>query len=174
MAPASRPKAKTKVKAKGKKRAGESRARVDSQGDDEGSHLPGMDESFQVAVSPYGLKPEEEAELEELEARFDRRHTLITNNHSWSQVCKSHHKRSSQLPFELHEIYRIWLLTKPIREGEMQLHVEDLPRRLCEGRGALKDGLKLPYPSGPHWQRLVSDVNFRKTHKDKVLLGAGL
>ena len=37
-----------------------------------------------------------------------------------------------------------------------------------------KDGLKLPYPSGPHWQRLVSDVNFRKTHKDKVLLGAGL
>ena len=60
------------------------------------------------------------------------------------------------------------MLTKPERGGEQTLHVEDLPKSLCDGRGPLKEGLSLPYPSGPHWQRLLASHEYRKMHGDRL------
>ena len=37
----------------------------------------------------------------------------------------------------------------------MQLSVEDLPKDVCLQRIPLRQGLILPYPSGPHWHRLL-------------------
>ena len=48
------------------------------------------------------------------------------------------------------------------------MHIEDLPKSLCESRGKLRAGLKLPYPSGPHWQNLISNHAYQKKHSDKL------
>ena len=57
--------------------------------------------------------------------------------------------------------------------GNHVLTPHDLPKRLCEGRGPVKQGLTLPYPSGPHWNNLVSNKVARKSyahglHEDDV------
>ena len=51
---------------------------------------------------------------------------------------------------------------KPLRSGEGQLTVDDLPLEQCKGRGKLPAGLKMPYPSGPHWGKLKNDALYRK------------
>ena len=97
------------------------------------------------------------ATLEEADARDVKDHTIITDGkHSFSRACRDLHKIHHNLPFEQHNLYRLWLLTKPIRSGEMQLYVEDLPKDVCLQRIPLNQGLILPYPSGPHWHRLLS------------------
>ena len=97
------------------------------------------------------------------------KHRIVTNGkQSWSRVCKQHHSLYKQLPHEHHNLYRIWLLTKPIERGEQELHVEDLPKSVCLGRAFLKEGLQLPYPSGPHWQRLIGDHTYSKSHSNRV------
>ena len=68
------------------------------------------------------------------------------------------HKVYNNLPHERHNIYRLWLLTKPIRYEESQLYVENLPKDRCDSRSPLDAGITLPYPSGPHWNRLCADL----------------
>ena len=60
------------------------------------------------------------------------------------------------------------MLTKTDKRGEHELHVEDLPKSLCESRSYLKAGIHLPYPSGPHWPRLVGNNAYRKLHQDRL------
>ena len=129
----------------------------------------GLPSTQELHVQAYGLDMDEELELEELEAKLMHKLTLKTDGYtSWSKVCKHMHSVFKQLPFEHHHIYRIWLLTKPKRGGERALHTEDLPKSLCDGRGPLKEGLLLPYPSGPHWQRLLGNHEYRKMHGDRL------
>ena len=101
-----------------------------------------------------------EAEPERLERDSMRSRDIITDGHtSWSRICKMVHKHQKQLPHELHNLYRLWLLhvTRPTQPGENVLTARDLPKRFCEGKGSLKQGLTLPYPSGPHWNNLLSN-----------------
>ena len=98
-----------------------------------------------------------------------RRHTLVTTGtQSWSHVCKHMHNITRNLPFEARDSYRLWLLTKPVRDGEKELQVEDLPKTLCESRGYLPKGLVIPYPSGPHWQRVLRDAEFRSGLEERL------
>ena len=126
----------------------------------------------EVQVEVYGLDPTADLQLEGMEARHMRKYTLTTDSRtSWSKICKHMHKLFHQLPHEHHKLYRLWLLTKPSKErGEAVLHVEDLPKTTCDGRGYLQKGLHIPYPSGPHWNRLLGDATYRKQHGNKVSL----
>ena len=120
-------------------------------------------------VDAYGLRDEDEKELEELEARLVRKYKIVTDGQtSWTRVCKMMHAHLRQLPFVHHDTYRLWLLTKPLRSGEKQLFVEDLPKDLCKSRSYLPQGLELPYPSGPHWIRLCSNKGYYKEYGDKL------
>ena len=76
--------------------------------------------------------------------------------------------RHQHLPQSQHDVYRLWLLTKPLRAGETSVTVEDLPKALCEGRGALREGLELPYPAGPHWNMLLDKKSYRQQHDEVV------
>jgi len=130
------------------------------------SNDPPMQE---LTIPAYGLDPEAEQQLEELESELMHSYAVDTDGEtSWSRVCKRMNQHFKGLPFEQHHIYRLWLLTKPVRDSEPQLFVEDLPKSLCEGRGFLKEGLHLPYPSGPHWMRLIGNAEYRKTHGDRI------
>jgi len=94
-----------------------------------------------------------------------RSRDIVTDGHtSWTKICKLVHKHQKQLPFELHSLYRLWLLTRPVQPDEDVLTPHDLPKRLCEGRGPVKQGLTLPYPSGPHWNNLVSNKAAQKSY----------
>ena len=75
-----------------------------------------------------------------------RSRDFITDGHnvmSWMKICKLVHKHQKQLPFELHKLYRLWLLTRPVQPGDDVLTSCDLPKRLCEGKGPVKQGLTL-------------------------------
>ena len=88
-----------------------------------------------------------EAELEKLERNSMKSRDIITDGHmSWTRIilCKMVHKHQKQLPHELHNLYRLWLLTTPTQPGEDFLTVLVLPTRLCEGKGSIKQGLTLP------------------------------
>ena len=64
---------------------------------------------------------------------------IITGGHmSWTRICKMAHKHQKQLPHELHNLYRLWLLTRPTQPDEDVLTVLDLPERLCKGKGSIK------------------------------------
>ena len=78
------------------------------------------------------------------------------------------HKHQKQLPHELHNLYRLWLLTRPTQPGEEIPTVLDLPTRLCEGKGPIKQGLTLPYPSGPHWNNLLSNKVTQKMYANRL------
>ena len=99
---------------------------------------------------------------------------IITDGHiSWTKICKLVHKHQKQLSYELHNLYRLWLLTRPVQPGEDVLTSRDLPKRLCEGRGPVKQGLDLLYPSSPHWNNLLSNKAAQKSsahglHEDDV------
>lgn len=58
-------------------------------------------------------------------------------------------------------MFRLWLLTKK-RAGEPIISIEDLPKKVCGSRAYLKKGLYIPYPSGPHWERIRSEPNYRR------------
>ena len=110
-----------------------------------------FDSDVEVDVSD-SLNFISDEEQEQVEADAVRKHKLVTTGtQSWSHVCKHMHSITRNLPFDARDSYRLWLLTKPVRDGEKELHVEDLPKTLCEGRGYLDKGLVIPYPSGPHW-----------------------
>ena len=54
-----------------------------------------------------------EAELERLERNSMKSHDIITDGHmSWTRICKVVHKHQKQLPHELHNLYRLWLLSQ--------------------------------------------------------------
>ena len=151
----------TRGKPKGKRR-GQKRSSPDSRPSgtklhSQGSEWLSLDDD--LTVYPYlGMSDKDLATLEEADARDVKDHTIITDGkHSFSRACRDLHKIHHNLPFEQHNLYRLWLLTKPIRSGEMQLYVEDLPKDVCLQRIPLKQGLILPYPSGPHWHRLLSE-----------------
>ena len=128
-----------------------------------------MDRSLTVECESIDMSSE--LDLETVEARAVEDHAIVTDGRmSWSQVCRSINAINSKLPYELRATYRLWLLTKPIRLKEVMLSVEELPRDLCESRGYLPQGLYLPYPSGPHWRKLVSDEEYRRVHGDRLSL----
>ena len=128
-----------------------------------------MDDVVEVMLDDEAIK--EENELEEHEAREVRKYGLTTDGHmSWGRVCKTIHSRLKELPHHLHNTYRLWLLTKPLRSGEEQLFVENLPRQLCESKASLQAGLKLPYPSGPHWNNLVANGSYKRQLEAKLEL----
>jgi len=116
-------------------------------------HLPECDSDVEVDLI-RSINFASEEEHEQVEADAVRKHKCVTTGfQSWSQVCRQMHSITRNLPFEYWDSYRLWLLTKPVRPGEREIHVEDLPKTLCEGRGYLPKGLTIPYPSGPHWHR---------------------
>ena len=68
-----------------------------------------------------------EAELERLERESMRSRDIITDGHtSWTKICKLVHKHQKPLPFELHSLYRLWLLTRPVQPDEDVLTPHDL------------------------------------------------
>ena len=67
------------------------------------------------------------------------------------------HKHQKQPPHKPYNLYRLWLLTRPTQPGEDVLTVLDLPRRLRDGKGSVKQDLTLLDPRGPHWNDLVSN-----------------
>jgi hypothetical protein len=118
-----------------------------------------------VIEGNFSEDPHAEAELERLERDSMRSRDIVTDGHtSWTKICKLVHKHQKQLPFELHSLYRLWLLTRPVQPDEDVLTPHDLPKQLCEGRGPVKQGLTLPYPSGPHWNNLVSNKAAQKSY----------
>ena len=126
-----------------------------------------MDDEMEVMIDNDDLGIE--AELEEREAREVLKYGLTTDGRmSWGRVCKTLHSRLKDLPHHLHNHYRLWLLTKPLRSGEIQLFVENLPKVLCNSKTCLPAGLKLPYPSGPHWNNLVANGSFKKQLEAQV------
>ena len=78
------------------------------------------------------------------------------------------HSVHHSLPHERHNTYRLWLLTKPVRGDEPSLYVENLPKARCQSRTPIDAGLTLPYPSGPHWNRLCSDKSYSKSNQLKI------
>ena len=132
-------------------------------GDDtvESSDLEEQMEDFEIPA--YGLSPEDDAELETIASREDRQLAITTDGkeHSWKSICKIMHSHSKELPHEQHEAFRLWLLTKE-RGDEPVIRAEDLSRSICEGRAKLRKGLYIPYPSGPHWEKIRSDPHYRK------------
>ena len=128
-----------------------------------------VDDDLHVQAMSYGLDTEGEKELEELEAKLMAQHNIVTDGyHTFRTLVKKLNKVYNHIPHNLHDTYRLWLLTKPVRNGETQLFVEDLPRSLCDSRTPIREGLTLYYPSGPHWIRLVSDKSYHKKQWDRV------
>ena len=134
-----------------------------------------MDEELVVELdSEVGLPPDQADLLEKHEAALMRKHSVVTDGRvSFERVCKIHHSLHHELPQEHHQTYRLWLLTKPKVRDEQPLYVEDLPKKLCESRASIEADLTLPYPSGPHWNRLVSNAHFheqqhRRIHPDDI------
>ena len=115
---------------------------------------PEVDDLLEVEVDDFTL--EEDLDLEELEARAVEHLAEVTDGRkSWSRICRNINAHRGKLPIDMREAYRIWLLTRPTRPHEIALHVEDLPKSLCESRSYLPKGMLLPYPSGPHWRRMM-------------------
>ena len=128
----------------------------------------GITDDF-VIEGNFSADSNAEAELEKLERNSMKSRDIITDGHtSWTRICKMVHKHQKQLPHELHNLYRLWLLTRPTQPGEEILTVLDLPKRLCEGKGPIKQGLTLPYPSGPHWNNLLSNKVTQKMYANRL------
>jgi hypothetical protein len=111
----------------------------------------------------------DESTLEDLDANGVLSRAITTDGKlSYYRICKKLNAYANELPAENHDLFRVWLLTKPVRDGESVLQVEDLPATLCQSRSPLLKGLKIPYPAGPHWRRLKSDPSFRTECIDRV------
>ena len=161
---------------------------VDPPGVEFGSTLPGqkydktvhpsefdlMDCGIDIFTDPetqekIDVAEEREAKREESEALQYRKYGITTcGHHPWSYFCKAMHNKLGMLPVDKRNLYRIWLLTKTQRDGEEPIYVEDLPRKECDSSRPIKEGLFLPYPSGPHWERLLADNQYSSTHKELI------
>ena len=125
------------------------------------------DEGSPLVGSP--TSPLNEEELEVSEAARVSEWAIVTDGYqSWSQICKLVHSRATELPFEHRDLYRIWLLTRPVGPDDHELLVEDLPLAVCNSRGPLAEGIHIPYPAGPHWTKLLSDKGFRERYTSQV------
>jgi hypothetical protein len=124
-----------------------------------------VDATVDIPLEDQGSKND----IEQGEAGLVAHFTIVTDGKmSWNRVCKLMHARRKELPLERHDLYRLWLLTKPTRWGESEIHVEDLPLDVCSGRAFLRAGIKLPYPAGPHWRNLCGDAEYRKLHGERM------
>ena len=111
----------------------------------------------------------DDAVEERLSAERNRRLRIKTNgDQSFIDVAKVHKSVYDQLPEKQWSQYRIWLLTKPPRLNEPEILVEDLPKSCLQGSDKLASGLILPYPSGPHWYRILNDETFWKQKKHTI------
>ena len=95
-----------------------------------------VDDLLEVEVDDF--TQEEGLDPEELEVRAVENLAEVTDGFkSWSRVCRNIDAHRGKLPLDMREAYRIWLLTRPTRPHEVELHVEDLPKSLCESRSYL-------------------------------------
>ena len=128
-----------------------------------------MESQAEALTSEFTYHDRKAKELEDDAARRHRGKDVTTDGGTtWGKVCKTIHSRMNTLPHEQHNLYRLWLLTKPERDGEKPLYVEDLPKEICNGRHPLKGDLHLPFPSGPHWEHLLEDKAFRTLHGERI------
>ena len=134
---------------------------------DANEELEGMMDD-ELEIDAYGLNEQKDQELEEAEAKEVIKYRITTDGYqSYQRVCKIMNAHHKELQPELHSLFRIWLLTKPNRSKEKQLTVDQLSLETCNTRTALPKGIIIPYPSGPHWQRLKNDIAYKKeTIKD--------
>ena len=71
-----------------------------------------------------------------------------TVNQSWDNLCRVRFN----IPFELKDLYRAWLLSLPNSKGKPRFQADDLPTE----RGAfVKPGLVVPPPYGEEWEKLI-------------------
>ena len=156
---------KVKAKAKAKGKRGRPRGKRLLTGED--ARI--MDDLPDLTIPAYGIDSEAEDAIEEYEAEVNAKYALTTDGKlTWARICKHMHAIHNLVPHERHNTYRLWLLTKPIRGDESQVYVEDLPLKVCNSRTPISAGLVLPYPSGPHWNRLCGDAAFRKSNQGKI------
>ena len=129
---------------------------------DANEELEGMMDD-ELEIDAYGLNEQKDRKLEEV-----IKYRITTDGYqSYQRVCKIMNAHHKELQPELHSLFRIWLLTKPNRSKEKQLTVDQLSLETCNTRTALPKGIIIPYPSGPHWQRLKNDIAYKKeTIKD--------
>ena len=93
---------------------------------------------------------EEQRALEEHLAEADS--IKATVNTSFDQLCRTKHK--TQVPFELQNIYKQWLLQLLDNKGQPRFKEEWLP----VGRGKfIKPGMSIPPPYGKEWELMVED-----------------
>ena len=123
---------------------------------------PELAQQFRDLDSKDAMLEDEEAE------RFLDKGVTTDGFYGWNRVCRMINNRFGMLAPGKHAIYRLWLLTKPDRVGESPIYVEDLPAKVCKSNAHLKEGLFLPYPSGPHWRRLLEHAQYRN-HHDNVI-----
>jgi len=117
---------------------------------------------FEALTKKENIRENEEA------IRLRDKGVTTCGHHGWTYFMKKLHNKFGQLPADKRPLYRLWLLTKPPREGEEPLYVEDLPKKVCEGGTHLRADLFLPYPSGPHWERLLADSQYKSIHGEKL------
>lgn len=55
-------------------------------------------------------------------------------------------------------------------EKDEEEEAEDEPDPICESKTPLPADLTLPYPSGPHWNRLCDDAKYRKLQVSRIQL----
>ena len=134
--------------------------------DDEISVDVALDPAYECRVSEL---LEDDRVREDAEAVALRDKGITTDGFtSWSRVCKHMNNKFGMLPADKHNLYRIWLLTKPVRTGEEAIFVEDIPRKKCDSGAYFREGIFMPYPSGPHWERILADAQYRNHHKSVI------
>ncbi|MBT5796252.1 MAG: hypothetical protein HOI09_02590, partial [Porticoccaceae bacterium] len=130
---------------------------------------PPIDDEFTFELSDPidtpALNSEERNQMEEMESKEMWSNRIVCDGEiGWGRACRNIHSMFKELPHELHNHYRLWLLTKPIRKGEKQIEIEDLTKDLTQGstRKPLREGLVLYYPRGPHWNMIKDSGKLRE------------
>ena len=102
--------------------------------------------------------------MEDLESKRMRKYRIKTDGRMrFVAICKAMNSGCRErghpdvLPAKYQNVYRLWLLTKPKRHDETMIAAVDLPKSVIHGRDPLKADLICPYPSGPHWDYLLSN-----------------
>lgn len=141
------------------------------------------DDAFDDLTIDASLDPKLTDKMQDAIDKFDRKESLREEEEAirlqsmgvttdgylgWDRVCRKINNRYGMLPKDKWSLYRIWLLTKPERSGEASIYVEDLPKKVCEQNKPIKQGLFLPYPSGPHWENILTHSQYRNTYQNKV------
>jgi len=116
-------------------------------------------------IDTPALDSEERKLMEEMEAKeMWSSRVECDGEFGWGRACRNIDRMYKELPHELNNHYRLWLLTKPIRAGEKQIEIEDLTKDLTQGstRKPLRKGLVLYYPRGPHWNMIKDSGKLRE------------